>query len=162
MLNDRRKRNLASVQSTSIARFFSSFSRTKVLLAVAILLPATLGILTVVSSAASPSSGTLSSASGPISYTAGPFVVANESGQGGVITPVCQPGTPLCDEFTLTINANSVAATKKLLIQVQWPTSAADFDLYVLQGSTTIGSSHGSSDPESVFLNIPKAVRNNK
>ena len=27
------------------------------------------------------------------SHTAGPFVVANESGQGGVVTPVCQPKT---------------------------------------------------------------------
>jgi hypothetical protein len=155
MLNERRNRNLVSILSTSVAKFFSSVTRTKVLVAVAILLPVTLGILTAVSSAASPSSGTISAASGPLSYTAGPFIVANESGQGGVLTPVCQPNTALCDEFTLTVNANSVAATKKLLIQVQWPTSAADFDLYVLQGSTTIGSSHGSSDPESVFLNIP-------
>src|SRR5258705_889190 len=155
MLNERRNRNLVSILSTSVARFIYAVTRTKVLVAVAILLPVTLGILTAVSSAASPSSGTISAASGPLSYTAGPFIVANESGQGGVLTPVCQPNTALCDEFTLTVNANSVAATKKLLIQVQWPTSAADFDLYVLQGSTTIGSSHGSSDPESAFLNIP-------
>ena len=155
MLNERRHRNLVSMLSTSVARFFSSVTRTKVLVAVAILLPVTLGILTAVGSAASPSSGTISAASGPLSYTAGPFIVANESGQGGVLTPVCQPNTALCDEFTLTVNANSVAATKKLLIQVQWPTSTADFDLYVLQGSTTVASSHASSDPETVFLNIP-------
>jgi PKD repeat protein len=53
------------------------------------------------------------------------------------------------------VNAASVAANKKLLIQIQWPTSAADFDLYVLQGATVVGSSHGSSDPETVFLNVP-------
>src|SRR6476620_11662185 len=155
MLNERRSRNLVSILSTSVAKFFSSVTRTKVLVAVAILLPVTLAIMTAVSSAASPSSGTISAASGPLSYTAGPFVVANESGQGGVVTPVCQPNTPLCDEYTLTVNANSVAANKKLLIQIQWPTSAADFDLYVLQGATIVGSSHGSSDPETVFLNVP-------
>src|SRR6476661_90820 len=154
MLNER-CRNLVSTLSTSIATFFSSVTRTKVLVAVAILLPVTLAIMTADSYAASPYSGTISAAIGPLSYTAGPFVVANESGQGGVVTPLCQPGTPLCDEYTLTVNAASVAANKKLLIQIQWPTTAADFDLYVLQGATVIGSSHGSSDPETVFLNVP-------
>ncbi|HEV8134349.1 MAG TPA: PKD domain-containing protein, partial [Pyrinomonadaceae bacterium] len=133
----------------------TSISRTKVLLAGIILISATIAIITTVGSAASPSNGTLTPASGALTYTAGPFVVANESGQGGVVTPLCQPGTPLCDEYTLTVNAASVAANKKLLIQIQWPTSAADFDLYVLQGATIVGSSHGSSDPETVFLNVP-------
>ena len=138
-----------------VRSFITSISRTKVLLAALILISATIAIITTVGSAASPSNGTLTPASGALSYTAGPFVVANESGQGGVVTPLCQPGTPLCDEYTLTVNAASVAATKKLLIQIQWPTSAADFDLYVLQGATIVGSSHGSSDPETVFLNVP-------
>ena len=140
----------------SYVRSLLTFSlRTKVLLAVLLSISAAAAIITTVGSAASPTSGTITPNSGALTYTAGPFVVANESGQGGVITPVCQPGTPLCDEYTLTVNASSVAATKKLLIQVQWPTAAADFDLYVLQGSTVIGSSHGSSDPETVFLNVP-------
>src|SRR5689334_6065022 len=138
-----------------ISSFLTCSLRTKVLLVALILISATIPIITRVGSAASPSSGTITPNSGALTYTAGPFVVANESGQGGVVTPVCQPGTPLCDEYTLTVNASSVAATKKLLIQIQWPTSAADFDLYVLQGSTVIGSSHGSSDPETVFLNVP-------
>ena len=78
-----------------------------------ILLPVTLAILTAVSSAASPSSGTISAASGPLSYTAGPFVVLQMNpGRGGVLTPVCQPNTPLCDDYTLTVNAASVAATR--------------------------------------------------
>jgi len=140
----------------SYVRSLLTFSlRTKVLLAVLLSISAAAAIITTVGSAASPTSGTITPNSGALTYTAGPFVVANESGQGGVITPLCQPGTPLCDEYTLTVNASSVAAAKKLLIQVQWPTAAADFDLYVLQGSTVIGSSHGSSDPETVFLNVP-------
>jgi hypothetical protein len=48
-----------------------------------------------------------------------------------------------------------VAATKKLMVQIQWPNGAADFDLYVLQGATEVGSSHGTANPETVFLNIP-------
>ncbi|HEV8366433.1 MAG TPA: hypothetical protein VGQ39_00655 [Pyrinomonadaceae bacterium] len=152
MLNSR---NLVNSLSTSIAVFFSTLTRTKVLLATVILLSAALVILTTVSSAATPSSGTISASSSSLSYTAGPFIVANESGQGGVISPLCEPGTPLCDEYTLTVNAASVAATKKLLIQIQWPNSTADFDLYILQSGNIVGSSHGTSDPETVFLNIP-------
>src|SRR6185503_14411632 len=125
--------------SHSIAPFAKSLKRTKVLLIVAVLALAGLAILTTVSSAATPSSGTITPTSGALTYTAGPFLVANESGQGGVVTPVCQPGTPLCDEYTLTVNASSVAANKKLLIQVQWPTTTADFDLYILQGSNIVG-----------------------
>src|ERR1051325_6436055 len=117
-----------------VRSFITSRSRTKVLLAALILILATTAIITTVGSAASPSNGTLTPASGALTYTAGPFVIANESGQGGVVTPLCQPGTPLCDEYSLTVNAASVAATKKLLIQLHWPTSATAFDLYVLQG----------------------------
>jgi hypothetical protein len=139
----------------AVRSLITSISRTQVLVAALILMSAAIAIMTTVGSAASPSNGTITPNSGALTYAAGPFVVANESGQGGVVTPLCQPGTPLCDEYTLTVNAASVAATKKLLIQIQWPTSAADFDLYVLQGATVIGSSHGSADPESVFLNVP-------
>lgn len=155
MPNELHSKSVISSRSASLATHFASLTRTKILLATLILLSATVLALTNSGLAASPSSGTITPTSGALSYTAGPFVVANESGQGGVLTPVCVAGTPLCDQYTLTVNAASAAATKKLLIQVQWPTSAADFDLYVLQGSTVIGSSHASSDPETVFLNIP-------
>ncbi len=155
MPTERFSRILNISLSNSIAPFVKSLKRTKVLLIVAVLALVGLAILTTVSSAATPSSGTITPTSGALAYTAGPFLLANESGQGGVVTPVCQPGTPLCDEYTLTVNASSVAATKKLLIQVQWPTTTADFDLYILQGSNIVASSHGTSDPETVFLNIP-------
>jgi len=148
-------RNLVNSLAASVTTFFSTLTRTKILLAIAILLSVAMAVLTTVSSAATPSSGTISASSGSLSYTAGPFVVANESGQGGVVTPLCEPGTPLCDEYTLTVNAASVAATKKLLIQIQWPNSTADFDLYVMQSGNIVGTSHGSSDPETVFLNVP-------
>src|ERR1043165_4201082 len=151
----RNNRNQIKYSSTSIVTFFFPVTRTKILIGTIVLLSITAGVLTRASSAATPSNGTITASSGSLSYSAGPFVVANESGQGGVITPICQPGTPLCDEYTLTVNAASVAATKKLLIQVQWPNAAADFDLYVLQNGNIVGSSHGSADPESVFLNIP-------
>ncbi|HKR58592.1 MAG TPA: PKD domain-containing protein [Pyrinomonadaceae bacterium] len=154
MLKQSRHGNFVSF-STSISSFFSSKTRKRFLLSLTILAVCAVALLASVSSAADPSSGTITPASGPLSYSAGPFIVANESGQGGVLTPVCEPGTPLCDEYTLTVNAASVAATKKLLIQIAWPNSTADFDMYIFQGSTEVASSHATSDPETVFLNIP-------
>jgi hypothetical protein len=143
--------------SRHIIRFISGLmpTRTKIVLGLLIIFAVGIVILTKSSSAANPTSGTLTPTSGALTYSSGPFVVPNESGQGGVVTPVCQPGTALCDEYTLTVNAASVQTTKKLLIQIQWPTATADFDLYVMQGSTVVGTSHGSSDPETVFLSVP-------
>ncbi|HZE69619.1 MAG TPA: PKD domain-containing protein [Pyrinomonadaceae bacterium] len=155
MPEERNSKSLVTSLLTRNSLTVSSLTRTNVLALAAALIASTVLVWTINSSAASPSSGTITATSGSLSYIAGPFVVANESGQGGVLTPLCLPGTPLCDQYTLTVNASSAAATKKLLIQIQWPTSAADFDLYVIQGGTTVASSHGSSDPESVFLNIP-------
>src|SRR6185437_7948813 len=117
----RNNRNQINYLSTSVVTFFFQLTRTKILIGTIVLLSLTATALTRPGSAATPSNGTITPSSGSLSYSAGPFVVANDSRQGGVITPICQPGTPLCDEYTLTVNAASVAATKKLLIQVQWP-----------------------------------------
>src|ERR1044072_863301 len=149
------RNNRNQINYLAIVTLILPLTRTKILIGTIVLLSITTTMLTRASSAATPTNGTITSSSGSLRYSAGPFVVANEAGQGGVITPICEPGTPLCDEYTLTVNAASVAATKKLLIQVQWPNAAADFDLYVLQNGNIVGSSHGSADPETVFLNVP-------
>src|SRR2546430_1170850 len=61
-------------------------------------------LLAMFSFAATPSSGTLTDASGPISYTAGPFFVANptpviEVDKG----PECSGSTQPCDDYALTV-----------------------------------------------------------
>src|SRR5215510_5066802 len=89
--------------------------------------------------AASPSSGTLTLASGPISYTGGPFVVANVSAQANG-TPICNAALP-CDDFTLTVNVPAgTDATKQVKVTIGWPVSAADFDVYILQGATVVAT----------------------
>lgn len=113
-------------------------------------------IITLTGSAATPASGTLTPASGPLTYTSGPFVVPNESGQGGVLNPVCVSAQgQICDNYTLTVNAASVASTKNLQVQIQWANTVADYDLYLLKGTTIVGSSHGTSDPETVIVDVP-------
>ncbi|MGA9996674.1 MAG: fibronectin type III domain-containing protein, partial [Pyrinomonadaceae bacterium] len=112
--------------------------------------------ITLSGSAATPSSGTLTPSSGPLTYTSGPFVVPNESGQGGVLNPICVSAQgQICDNYTLTVNAASMAATKNLQVQIQWANTVADYDLYLLNGSTIVGSSHGTSDPETVIVDVP-------
>ncbi|HEX3227683.1 MAG TPA: sialidase family protein, partial [Pyrinomonadaceae bacterium] len=101
--------------------------------------------------AASPSSGTLTLASGPLTYTGGPFVVANVSAQANG-TPICNAALP-CDDFALTINVLAgTDTTKQVRVSVGWPVSSADFDVYILQGSTVVATAASSSDPEIVFL----------
>jgi hypothetical protein len=96
-------------------------------------------LLGVLSFAAVPPNGTLSLATPTLNYVgSGPYVVPNATAQANG-TPICapDPGGQLCDDFTLTINVPpGTSATKQVKIAVGWPVSAADFDVYVLQGTT--------------------------
>jgi len=103
--------------------------------------------------AANPASGTVSAASPTASWTAGPFLVANVSGQAG--DPICgtaQTSGVICDTFTLNIVAPADASAKRVRVDVAWPGTQADFDLYVYQGTTLVAKSASSTDPETVFL----------
>ena len=88
-------------------------------------------------------------ASNPITYTAGPFFVPNIP-PPQVGTTTCGTANP-CDETPLTVNVSSATtAAKRIKITMSWPTHTtdADFDLYILQGSTTVAQSATAMDPE--------------
>jgi hypothetical protein len=115
-------------------------------------------LLGVLSFAAVPPSGTLSLGTPMLMYNgSGPYVVPNATAQA-TGAPVCapDPGGQLCDDFTLTINVPAgTSATKQVKIAVGWPVSAADFDVYVLQGTTgetVVTTCASSSDPEVCIL----------
>jgi PKD domain-containing protein/S-layer family protein/BACON domain-containing protein/fibronectin type III domain protein len=99
---------------------------------------------------ANPMSGTLTESSGPLTYNSGPFFVANPSAQA-TGTPTCNAALP-CDDYTLTVNIPaSFITTHRVKVVIEWPVAAADFDLYVLQGTTgntVVTSAASSSDPE--------------
>jgi hypothetical protein len=99
--------------------------------------------------AASPSSGTLTDSSGPLAYTAGPFLVANPSAQANDdALPTCDANLP-CDDYILTVNvAPEDATTMRIRVAVSWPNSRADFDAYVLQGGNEVKHAASSADPE--------------
>ncbi len=100
--------------------------------------------------AATPSSGTLSPTSGPITFSGGPFFVANATGLSG--SNVCGP--QLCDDYTLTVNAPpEYQGQYSVKIETGWPLSTADFDMYILDSAgNAVTQSASSSDPEVVVL----------
>src|SRR6266705_4893789 len=107
-------------------------------------------LLAMFSFAATPSSGTLTDTSGPVSYTAGPFFVANPTpilfvDQG----PECFGSAQPCDDFILTVTlpagysaAHPNAAVKVTLAWTDTGSGLSDYDLYIYKG--TVGNTDGS------------------
>jgi hypothetical protein len=95
--------------------------------------------------AATPSSGTLTDASGPVGYSAGPFAVANPTPIPLVDAgPECNNPAQPCDDFALTVTLPAGYAAAHPLASVKvtagWTDSGSgqsDYDLYVYQGTVT-------------------------
>lgn len=126
--------------------------RTRILLAATVSLVAAFAIAGVSGSAADPTGGTLSVATPRLTYTSGPFLIANPS--AAVPTnngPVCDATNP-CDDYNLTVNVPAgYNAGHSIKVTVSWPVAAADFDLYIAQGTTGntyVTDAASSSDPE--------------
>ena len=88
-----------------------------------------------------PPNGTLTEASGPVTFTGGPYFVPNPSAQVDG-NPTCN-AVLVCDEFALTVSglSASTTASKYIRIEVRWPEAGeTQFDLYVFQGNTATGT----------------------
>ncbi|MEY2545549.1 MAG: hypothetical protein QOG48_666 [Verrucomicrobiota bacterium] len=105
---------------------------------------------------ATPASGTLTPTSGPIAYT--DTLVENTTGVVGA--PIC-PAANTCSDFKLTINASSVAATKRLFIQGKWTPTQNDFDMYIetdnagTPSGTVVVQNSSTANPSAIILPIP-------
>ncbi len=107
-----------------------------------------------------PMGGTLSDSSGPLTFTGGPYPVANPSSQATGV-PTCN-AVLVCDEYTLTVSGLSAATTasKYIRIEVRWmELGEAQFDLYVFSGTSATGQLIASSlgnqtyvDPDVVLI----------
>src|SRR5437870_11094210 len=96
-------------------------------------------MLAMLSFASTPSSGTLTDTSGPVSYTAGPFFVSNptpviELDSG----PECGGSSQPCDDFALTVSlpsgfhtSNPNASVKVTLSWTDSGSGSSDYDLYI-------------------------------
>jgi hypothetical protein len=129
-------------------------------------------MLGALSFAATPSTGTLTDSSGPISYTAGPFFVANATPLPQLDAgPECWDPFQPCDDYALTVTlpsgyaaAHPNAAIKVTLSWVDAGAGQSDYDLYIYNNpdpqcdptdcSFTVGSeepayqSAGGANPE--------------
>jgi hypothetical protein len=102
--------------------------------------------------AATPGSGTITDQNATVTYTGGPYFVANVTGQ--VQTPPACLAPMQCDLFTLSVSvAANDASTKQISIVISWPNQTADFDLYVFDSNNNvIGIDANSADPEQITM----------
>ena len=112
-------------------------------------------LLSTLTWAATPASGTLSDQNPTVGYTAGPFTVPNPTSRAGApaTPPVCNAVAP-CDTFTLNVNvAQADVTTKQISISIGWPNPTADFDVFVFDSnSNLVAAAATSNDPETVVI----------
>ena len=116
--------------------------------------------------AATPSSGTLTDASGPVSYTSGPFTGANptpvpEFDSG----PECFNPFQPCDDFALTVTlpsgyaaAHPNAAVKVTMSWTDAGSGASDYDLYIYKGTVTNTDGTQAADYQSASSANPEVA----
>jgi hypothetical protein len=102
--------------------------------------------------AATPTAGTVSDTSTRASWSGGPFVAPNVTGNA-LDAPDCS-APQSCDDFTLHVATPAgYGTTHTLNLKVSWTNTAADFDVYVLdKAGNVVGTSASSADPEQVVL----------
>src|SRR4051794_2489445 len=102
--------------------------------------------------AATPTSGTLTDTSGPVTWSGGPFVAANVTAQATGEPDCTVPGS--CDDFTLHVSAPAGFDTDhNLQIKVGWSGTGADFDVYLYDASGHLAATSATSaDPETLTV----------
>ncbi len=102
--------------------------------------------------ASQPGQGTVTDTSPTTTWTGGPFVAPNTTGTA-LGSPDCTLPSS-CDDFALHVSTPAGYDTgHSLRIDVGWPDSTADFDVYVLdQAGHPVGTSASSANPEEVVL----------
>ena len=95
--------------------------------------------------APTPTSGSLSPGSPPLTYRGGPFTVSNAGGQAGM--PICNAAQP-CDNFPVSITVPN--ATYAVSVSLSYPQvqNQTELDIYVTDAKgNTVGSSATTNDP---------------
>ncbi len=102
--------------------------------------------------AAAPASGTIDPANQSVTYTDGP-TAPNPTGVLGA--PDCTAPNS-CSDFTVTVNASSLSATKNLTWSVEWTPANVDQDIFVEDANHNLVANNNSTvDPSVIVLPIP-------
>lgn len=121
--------------------------------------------LAMFSFAADPPNGTLTDTSGPLNYTAGPFMVANPTPlpEGVDAGPECVNPFQPCDDFALTVTlpAGFKAAHPNVSVKVtlSWTDAGSgnsDYDLYIYKGTVTDTDGTEAADHQSASSANPE------
>ena len=130
-----------------------SVRRTRILVAVTAVGALVAGAIGIgAADAASPTSGTLTDTSGPVSWSGGPFVTPNATAQATGEPDCTVPGS--CDDFALHVSAPAGYDTDhQVEIKVGWASTAADFDVYLYDtAGHLVATAATSADPETVTI----------
>ncbi len=108
------------------------------------------------SEASTPATGTLTTTSAPVTYTSGPFNVANATPVIMVDAgPRCNTAATPCDSFILTVTlpvgyvaANPNASIKFTTSWGDTGTGNSDYDLYVYKGTVAASAINGAKAPD--------------
>jgi hypothetical protein len=99
-----------------------------------------------------PPNGTLTPTNLTITYTDGPLV----PNPTGVLPPPVCAGANTCSDFTVTINAASLAATHNFTWSVQWPVPNVDMDIFIENpDGSLVANNNSTTDPSAITLPIP-------
>ncbi|HYS03627.1 MAG TPA: PKD domain-containing protein [Candidatus Dormibacteraeota bacterium] len=137
-------------------------SRTLVLLAaISWILPICAWLL-----AATPPSGTLTDASGPVNYTSGPFTGVNPTPVLFVDSgPECLNPVQPCDDFALTVTlpsgyaaAHPNAAIKVTMSWIDAGSGKSDYDLYIYKGTVINTDGSQTADYQSASSANPEVA----
>ncbi|HZR79147.1 MAG TPA: PKD domain-containing protein [Chthoniobacterales bacterium] len=102
--------------------------------------------------AAMPASGTLDATNRSLTYTDGP-TVPNPTGVLGA--PICDVPNS-CSDFTLTVNASSLAATHYLRWDVSWLVANVDIDIFIEKpNGDLVANNNSTTDPSTIIIPIP-------
>jgi hypothetical protein len=107
--------------------------------------------------AAEPAEGSVhADGSRKVSWTGGPFVAPNVTGNA-LDAPDCS-APESCDDFTLHVDTPAGYGTShQLKVSVAWENAAADFDVYLLDAKgESVATAASSADPE-LILTAPAA-----
>jgi len=102
--------------------------------------------------ASTPTSGSVSDTAPKMTWSGGPFVTPNVTGNA-LDQPDCSVPSS-CDDFALHVSTPAgYGSTHNLTVKVGWTNTAADFDVYVLdKAGNVVGTAASSADPETVVL----------
>lgn len=126
--------------------------------------PVLVSLASVEAGATTPSSGSLSETSGPITFEAGPYVLSNPTPVPVLDSgPQCSNPEQPCDDFTLTINLPPGYAEANpadvILFTLGWTDGSAgfgDYDFYVYEGVVTNTNGTQAADTQGASLGNPE------